>query len=94
MGDWDHWQPVHCEAPRGAVAEEPDQGDAVPQGQRLGAGQSGDVRREGGGGVAGRDVAGGLAENGCLRHVCRAKGGEEFCEERRPVGTVQQWGVP
>ena len=34
------------------MAEEPDQGDAVPQREGLGAGRSGDVRREGGGGGA------------------------------------------
>ena len=89
-GKWDHGQAVQREAPRGAVAEEPDRGDAVPQGEWLGAGRSGDVRGEGGGGS--RDVAGGLAEDGRQRRVCRVEGGEELSEEFRPVGTVQQRG--
>ena len=63
----------------------------MPQGERLGAGRSGDVRREGGGG-GGRDVPGGLAEDGRQRRVCRAEAAEEFSEECRPVGTVKQLG--
>ena len=74
------------------MAEEPDQGDAVPQGETLGAGRSGDVRREGGAG--GTNVAGGLAEDARQRSVCRAEGGEEFSEERSPVGQLSSGGVP
>ena len=51
-GERDHRPAVHCEAPSGAVAEEPDQGDAVAQWEGLCAGRRGDVRREGGGGGA------------------------------------------
>ena len=58
--DWDHRLAVHREAPRGAVAEEPDQGDAVAQCEGQGAGRCGDVRWEGGG--RGGNVGGGPAE--------------------------------
>ena len=58
-GEWDHRLAVHREAPRGALAEEPDQGDAMAQCEGLCAGRRGDVRWEGGGGG---DVGGGLAE--------------------------------
>ena len=60
-GERDHRPAVHREAPSGAVAEEPDQGDAVAQCEGLGAGRCGDVRREGGGGRGG-DMGGGTAE--------------------------------
>ena len=59
-GERDCRTAVHCEAPSGAMAEEPDQGDAVAQCVGLGAGRRGDVRREGGG--RGGDVGGGTAE--------------------------------
>ena len=59
-GERDRRRAVHCEAPSGAMAEEPDYGDAVAQCVGLGAGRRGDVRREGGG--RGGDVGGGTAE--------------------------------
>ena len=59
-GERDHRPAVYCEAPSGAIAEEPDLGDAVAQCVGLGAGRHGDVRREGEG--RGGDVGGGTAE--------------------------------
>ena len=90
-GQWDHRQAVHRESPRGAVAEEPNKGDVVPQCEGPGAGRGGDVRREGGGWCC--DLGGGLAEEGRRQRVRRAEGWEELPEEPFPAGSVHQRGA-
>ena len=61
--------------------------------RRVSGSGLGGVGTCGGRGVGGgRDVAWGLAEDGRKRRVCRAEGGEELREERRPVGALQQRG--
>ena len=70
---------AHGEAPGGRVMDEPDQGDVVPQGERLGVARLVYMRLEGGSG--GGDVALGRAQDCRERCVRCAEDGEELSKK-------------
>ena len=88
----EHRWPGHCAASGRTMTEEPNQGNAVPQGEPLGVARGADVWRERGN--AGGDVGGGRVHDCRKRSVRCAEDGEELSEERRPAGVGQERGRP